>query len=149
MTPDPTHPNVYPSKEEYGDQGIDTTPPPANEAPSEQAPEAAAEAVRTGREDQSVNVGAKLPSDDQRMASGKPTTVGDPDAMTEQAKVVGEEAVGGTTPTPDQDNVDDIAASVGIDIQAEQPVAVEAEMRQRDAERFELDPDSKGPASSA
>lgn len=109
--------------------------------------EAAAEAVRTGREDQSAQVGANIRPDDNRMASGKPTTAGDPDAMTEQAKVVGEEAIGGTTPTPDQSNVDDIAAAVGIDTPPEQPLKVRSEMQQRDEHRFELDPDSKGPAA--
>ena len=83
------------------------------------------------------------------MAAGKPTTLGDPDAMTEQAKVVGEEAIGGTTPTPDQSNVDDIAASAGINTQAEHPVEVRREMERRDADRFELKPESKGPAASA
>ncbi|WP_225852845.1 DUF6335 family protein, partial [Haemophilus parainfluenzae] len=43
------------------------------------------------------------------MAAGQPTTANDPDALQEQAKVVGEEAVGGTTPTPDQSDVDAIA----------------------------------------
>jgi len=83
------------------------------------------------------------------MAAGAPTTAGDPDAMTEQAKVVGEEAIGGTTPTPDQSNVDDIAASVGINTQAEHPVNVKHEMDRRDENRHELDPESKGPAASA
>lgn len=146
---DPTHPNVYPSGDDQISQDIDKTPPPAKtpQAPADPGV-AAAEAVRTGREDQSVNVGAQPPNQDH-MAAGKPTTAGDPDAMTEQAKVVGEEAIGGTTPTPDQDNVDDIAEAVGINTKAEHPVKVAHEMEKRDENRFELDPESKGPAASA
>ncbi|MGB3309809.1 MAG: DUF6335 family protein [Nodosilinea sp.] len=108
--------------------------------------QAAAEAARTGREDNSAMIGAEVPTNN-RIASGSPTTAGDPDAMIGQAKVVGEEAIGGTTPTPDQSNVDEIAAAAGIDTQAEEPVAVKNEMDRRDSQRFELDPDSKDPTS--
>ncbi|WP_052049924.1 DUF6335 family protein [Leptolyngbya sp. KIOST-1] len=128
-------------------QGIDKAPPPPNEPVIHlPAAQAAAEAARTGLEDNSAMIGAEMP-DDYRMASGSPTTAGDPDAMTEQAKVVGEEAIGGTTPTPDQNNIDEIAAAAGIDTQAEQPVAVKDEMDRRDQQRFELDPDSKDAVS--
>ncbi len=139
-------PNVHPSAEPLVDDNSDLTPPPG--VPERSPDQAAAEAARTGREDQSQQIGADR-SLNQRMAAGKPTTMGDPDAMTEQAKVVGEEAVGGTTPTPDQDNVDDIAASAGINTKAEHPVKVRHEMERRDEHRFELDPESKGPAASA
>lgn len=87
--------------------------------------------------------------DDKKMAAGKPVTADDPDAMNEQAKVVGEEAVGGTTPTPDQSNVDDIGTAVGITPEPGQPLEVLDEMQSRDEQRFELDADSKGPGASA
>ena len=129
-------------------QEIDKTPPPADQAAIDlPAGQAAAESVRTGREDQSEGVGASVPQANS-MASGEPTTAGDPDAMTEQAKVVGEEAIGGTTPTPDQSNVDDNAAAVGINTQAEHPVRVSREMHRRDEQRYERDPDSKGPGAT-
>ncbi|MBE9157620.1 hypothetical protein IQ265_12405 [Nodosilinea sp. LEGE 06152] len=128
-------------------QAIDKTPPAADEPITDLSPaQAAEEAARMGLEDNSAMIGAEVATNN-RMASGSPTTADDPDAMIEQAKVVGEEAIGGTTPTPDQSNVDDIAAAVGIDTQAEQPVAVKDEMDRRDDQRFELDPDSKDPAS--
>lgn len=149
MTVDPTHPNVYPDANSGVSPDIDKTPPRPDTPPVQRPPaEAAAEAVRTGREDHSAQVGAQTP-DNQHMAAGKPTTAGDPDAMTEQAKVVGEEAIGGTTPTPDQNNVDDIAEAVGINTKAEHPVKVVHEMERRDENRYELDPESKGPAASA
>ena len=144
-----TQNSSQPTNRDQRDQPINdrvTDLPPTS---SQRSPDKdAVEAARTGRADQSVYLGANLPMD-QRMASGRPTTMGDPDAMTEQAKVVGEEAVGGTTPTPDQDNVDDIAASAGINTKAEHPVRVNRDMQYRDENRFELDPESKGPASSA
>ena len=128
-------------------QTIDNTLPATDQPVSDRSPaQAAEEAARTGLEDNSTLLGAEVP-DNNRMASGSPTTAGDPDAMIEQAKVVGEEAIGGTTPTPDQSNVDEIAAAVGINTQAEHPVAVKREMDRRDDQRFELDPDSKDPAS--
>ncbi|PSN17060.1 hypothetical protein C7271_19715 [filamentous cyanobacterium CCP5] len=102
-----------------------------------------AEAVRVGAEDQSAQVGADIPKGD-RMASGSPPVAGDPDAMAEQAKMVGEEAIGGTTPTPDQDVVDDIGEAVGVQMDPDQPVEVTEEMRDRDRQRWELDPESEG-----
>lgn len=127
----------------------DLDPDPAtNQIESLPEDVAAAEAVRMGVEDRSTGLGATVDAASDRMASGQPTTGGDPDAMQEQAKVVGEEAIGGTTPTPDQNNVDDIAAAVGIDPQPEQPLEVTDTMHERDDQRFELDPDSKGPAAS-
>ncbi|MBE9111840.1 hypothetical protein IQ273_20745 [Nodosilinea sp. LEGE 07298] len=128
-------------------QAIDKTPPTADQPVTNLSPaQAAEEAARTGREDNSAMIGAEVP-DNNRMASGSPTTANDPDVMAGQAKVVGEEAIGGTTPTPDQNNIDEIAAAAGIDTQAEEPVAVKDEMDRRDDQRFELDPDSKDPAS--
>jgi hypothetical protein len=129
---------------------IDKTPP-SKDAPGYDLPpgQSAIEAARIGQEDQSENVGANIAAKQDHMAAGMPPSAGDPDVMQEQAKVVGEEAIGGTTPTPDQDNVDEVAAAVGINTQAEHPVRVTREMQRRDEQRYELDPESKGPASSA
>lgn len=123
---------------------------PANETLVDLTPaQRAAEAARVGLEDQSVDIGAMDSDTYDSMASGAPVTGGDPDAKQEQAKMVGEEAIGGTTPTPDQSNVDDVAAAAGINTQAEHPVKVFEEMQKRDQHRHELDPESKGPAASA
>lgn len=122
-------------------------PPPPNQPvihlPSGRAAE---EAARSGLEDNSALIGAEVPTQGST-ASGSSTTAGDPDAMDYQAKVVGEEAIGGTTPTPDQNNVDEIAAAAGLDFKPEQSIAVTDEMYRRDDQRFELDPDSKDAAS--
>ncbi len=123
---------------------------PANETLADQSEaQAANEAVRVGLEDHSGASGATVPANQDPMAAGQPTVANDPDAMQEQAKVVGEEAIGGTTPTPDQSDVDAIAAAVGINTRPEHPVKVTEEMHKRDDHRYELDPESKGPAASA
>lgn len=69
-------------------------------------------------------------------------TGGDVDANLEQAEVAGEEAVGGTSPTPDQNNVDELAASVGTEVFDREDQYATDELGQRDSQRWELDPKS-------
>jgi hypothetical protein len=54
----------------------------------------------------------------------------------------GEEAVGGSAPTPDQDNVDQIGSALGVVEQDEKPLATTEKIEGRDRERWELDPES-------
>lgn len=70
-------------------------------------------------------------------------TGGDLDASRYQAKVAGEEAVGGTSPTPGPNNVDDIAASTGVEFSDSEPIGVKAELEERDRARWALDPASE------
>lgn len=106
-----------------------------------------AEAVRVGQEDNSIRAGATVPGNHEHSASGASTVGGDPDAMSYQAKVVGEEAVGGTTPTPDQNVVDDIGEAMGIEAIDEQPLEITERMHARDRQRAELDPLAQDDAS--
>lgn len=69
-------------------------------------------------------------------------TGGDIDANYEQAEAVGDEAVGGTVSTPDQDIVDDIAAAVGLELDDRTDVRITAILEERDDRRWELDPTS-------
>ncbi|MGH2413811.1 MAG: DUF6335 family protein [Microcystaceae cyanobacterium] len=69
-------------------------------------------------------------------------TGGDPDADLVQAEVVGEEAIGGTTPTPEQNVIDNIAASTGTQISDNTPVQLQNKLERRDDRRWELDPES-------
>lgn len=69
-------------------------------------------------------------------------TGGDLDVNKYQSKVVGEEAVGGTTPTPDQNNVDQIAASVGVERNDFEEIQIMEKMEERDKHRWQLDPAS-------
>jgi hypothetical protein len=66
---------------------------------------------------------------------------GDVDAAWERADV-GEETVGGTNPTPDQDRVDELGAGAGLVYQDEEPLHTRDKLEQRDRERWELNPAS-------
>jgi hypothetical protein len=142
--------NVSSDADQLSDDAATKTSRPANETLAGRSDaQAAAEAVRMGLEDRSQEAGASVGTNPNSMASGQPTVANDPDAMQYQAKVVGEEAIGGTTPTPDQSDVDAVAAAAGVKTRPEHPVKVVEEMRKRDEHRHELDPESKGPAASA
>ncbi|NJL83661.1 MAG: hypothetical protein HC890_13190 [Chloroflexaceae bacterium] len=69
-------------------------------------------------------------------------TGGDWDANQYQAEVVGEEAVGGQTPTPGQVDVDRLGQSMGIEMRDREVVAGVDKLNRRDENRWELDPDS-------
>ncbi|PZV09211.1 MAG: hypothetical protein DCF32_03110 [Leptolyngbya sp.] len=108
--------------------------------------QAEVEDARVGQSEDSAQFGAEGTAD-SAMETSSPLTGGDPDAIAERAETVGEEAVGGTTPTPEQNDVDALAEAVGISTKPEHPVGVLNEMDRRDAQRFELDPESKDPES--
>jgi hypothetical protein len=67
---------------------------------------------------------------------------GDVDAAWEDADQSGEEAVGGSTPTPDQDIVEELGQAMGIQYEDDEPLDTEGKLRQRDRDRWELDPES-------
>ncbi len=67
---------------------------------------------------------------------------GDPDADIEDVNFVGEEAVGGGNPTPDQDRVDEIGQAVGLEYQDDEPLHTTDKVEERDRHRWELDPAS-------
>jgi hypothetical protein len=67
---------------------------------------------------------------------------GDGDAVTEPESATGEELVGGSSPTPDQDMVDELGAAAGIEM-ADGAILHTADMLDnRDESRWELDPSS-------
>jgi len=63
---------------------------------------------------------------------------GDVDADWERDESVGEEGVGGTVATPDQDRVDELGQAVGIEYQDEEPLHTEEKLENRDRHRWEL-----------
>jgi len=67
---------------------------------------------------------------------------GDPDDDWYQAEVVGEEAVGGQNPTPDQNVTEGLLRSMGIASIDGHPVETARTLANRDQRRWELDPDS-------
>src|SRR5262249_2608477 len=78
---------------------------------------------------------------DTTVPSGAVVTGGDIDAAWDQADV-GEETVGGTTPTPDQDIVDEIGRAVGVDYEDAEPLHTTEKLERRDEKRWELHPAS-------
>ena len=69
-------------------------------------------------------------------------TGGDIDAAWEQAAAVGDEAVGGTAVTPDQNIVDELGAAVGLEMDDRALLRTNDILEQRDSQRWELDPTS-------
>jgi Family of unknown function (DUF6335) len=64
-------------------------------------------------------------------------TVGDIDAVWDQADA-GEETVGGTRPTPDQDIVDEIGRAVGVHHEDAELLHMSKELKRRDERRWGL-----------
>jgi hypothetical protein len=69
-------------------------------------------------------------------------TGGDVDANYEDAEAVGEESVGGTVETPDQDVVEELAQAVGIETDDRSFLRTNDMLEERDDRRWELDPKS-------
>ncbi len=67
---------------------------------------------------------------------------GDVDAAWEDSSVAGEESVGGSTPTPDQDIVDELGAAVGLTYRDDEPLDSDRKILDRDRHRWELNPAS-------
>ena len=66
---------------------------------------------------------------------------GDVDTSTDQPGG-GDESVGGSTPTPDQDVVDELGRAAGVTYADDEPLRPEEKEAERDDHRWELDPAS-------
>jgi hypothetical protein len=67
---------------------------------------------------------------------------GDIDAAWHDSDVSGEESVGGSAPTPDQDVVDELGEALGIEYSDAEPLHTEEKLQNRDRNRWELNPAS-------
>lgn len=67
---------------------------------------------------------------------------GDVDAAWDDSIVAGEESVGGSAPTPDQDIVDEIGAAAGLTYRDDEPLDSDRKILDRDRRRWELNPAS-------
>jgi hypothetical protein len=67
---------------------------------------------------------------------------GDLDAAWDDSVVAGEESVGGSAPTPDQDVVDEIGEAAGLTYNDDEPLDSDKKILDRDRHRWELDPAS-------
>ena len=92
-------------------------------------------AVRTGRRELSDSL-------KEHPGMTPALTGGDVDADWENAYFSGEEAPGGDNPTPDQDVVDDIGKSLGVEYQDSEELKSTDKVIERDKHRWELDPAS-------
>jgi Family of unknown function (DUF6335) len=110
----------------------------------EDIPQEYTESYGTGVRDlPGYNEGGRTMRDRERESFGDPKlTGGDIDANYEQASVVGDEAVGGTVATPDQDIVDDLGIAMGIEIGDRELLHTHDILNTRDDRRWELDPQS-------
>lgn len=108
-------------------------------------PQEITESYGTGVKDEpGYNIGTRRLRDEmQQYTSTSPElTGGDIDAAWEQADAVGDEAVGGTVATPDQDIVDDLGKAVGTEMRDKEDSYGFDKYETRDDRRWELDPAS-------
>lgn len=78
---------------------------------------------------------------EQHGSVGPELSGGDLDADWARADV-GEETVGGSAPTPDQDVVDELGAAVGLTYEDNEPLRTTEKVEERDRKRWEMDPAS-------
>lgn len=65
---------------------------------------------------------------------------GDVDAAWEDTNVAGEESVGGSVVTPDQDVVEELGEAVGLTYRDDEPLDYDRKVLKRDRDRWELNP---------
>jgi hypothetical protein len=94
-----------------------------------------ASAARTGRAELKEALA-------EHTETGPRLTGGDVDADWESAFSTGDEAPGGDMPTPDQDIVDEIGASIGVQYADDEELKSADKIEERDRKRWELDPAS-------
>lgn len=81
---------------------------------------------------------------DEHQSESPKLSGGDLDADWQSANQAGEETVGGSAPTPDQDVVDELGEAVGLTYEDDEPLQGEEKLRERDRNRWELNPASVG-----
>jgi hypothetical protein len=135
MTPDRTPigtsaDEILSAKEEHRE-------PPHERSLTAVATEAAATGVK-GRP--TAGSGEEIPGEDARLSAG------DPDVDPLDNEYSGDEIPGGSSPSPDQNNVDEIGRAYGVsNLDDGSLVSPEDLLEKRDQHRWELDPRSKDP----
>jgi uncharacterized protein DUF6335 len=118
----------------------DTRKPDKKEFDADQVIRDYEESSETEDENQTTMEWYEQASQDTTVPSEAVLAGGDIDAAWDQASS-GEETVGGSSPTPDQDIVDEIGRAVGINYEDAEPLNTE-KIERRDQERWELHPAS-------
>lgn len=112
---------------------------------SDDLPQEITESYGTGVKDlPGYNIGGRSIREERReyTETSPELTGGDVDAYWEDADAVGDEAVGGTAPTPDQNVVEELATAVGLEMNDYAFLRTNDILEQRDDTRWELDPKS-------
>ncbi|MFW9264366.1 DUF6335 family protein [Nostoc sp. CALU 546] len=112
---------------------------------SNDLPEEITESYGTGVKDlPGYNIGGRsMAAQRQEYTETSPElTGGDVDAYWQDADAVGDEAVGGTASTPDQNVTEDIGAAVGLKMDDSEFLHTNDILEDRDGDRWELDPKS-------
>jgi hypothetical protein len=96
---------------------------------------------RVSAPDTSPNEVSKLAEEVQRHTETSPRlTGGDVDADWDRASAAGDEAVGGSTATPDQDVVDELGAALGVPQEPDAEVVTAGEiLGERDRHRWRIE----------
>jgi hypothetical protein len=113
------------------------------EMKSDDLPQEITESYGTGVKDlPGYNIGGRslLDRRHQYTHTSPEITGGDIDAGWAVEDAVGDEAVGGTAPTPDQDVTEEIAKAVGLEMDDDEPLHTNDILEHRDDARWELDP---------
>ncbi|AUT01532.1 hypothetical protein CLI64_14675 [Nostoc sp. CENA543] len=116
-----------------------------HEVKSDDLPQVVTESYGTGVKDiPGYNIGGRILQERRReyTQTSPELTGGDVDAYWQDADSVGEEAVGGTAPTPDQNVTEDIEAAVGLAMDDNELLHTQDILERRDDARWELDPTS-------
>ncbi|MCF4967739.1 DUF6335 family protein [Nostoc sp. CMAA1605] len=116
-----------------------------HEVKSDDLPQVVTESYGTGVKDiPGYNIGGRILQERRReyTQTSPELTGGDVDAYWQDADSVGEEAVGGTAPTPDQNVTEDIEAAVGLAMDDNELLHTQDILERRDDARWELNPTS-------
>ncbi len=118
---------------------------PDSEAQIEDLPQEITESYGTGVKDlPGYNIGGRTMRDEmsEYTQTSPVLTGGDVDAYWQDADAVGDEAVGGTTATPDQNVTEELEAAVGLEMDDAAFLRTNDILEERDDRRWELDPKS-------
>ncbi len=116
-----------------------------DEIPTNDLPQEITESYGTGvKELPGYNLGGRSMREerDEYTETSPKLTGGDIDAYWQDADAVGDEAVGGTTATPDQNVTEELEAAVGLEMDDFAFLRTNDILEERDGDRWELDPKS-------
>ncbi|MFN6519098.1 MAG: DUF6335 family protein [Nostoc sp. CreGUA01] len=114
-----------------------------DEIKTDDLPQEITESYGTGVKDlPGYNIAGRTLQDERReyTQTSPKLTGGDVDAYWQDADAVGDEAVGGTAATPDQNVTEDIEAAVGLEMDDSTFLRTNDILEERDDDRWELDP---------